>query len=63
MAKIDLLRELLLTMLVSTHDLRMAAELFPRMMIMDEGQIVGEGKTGVLLGDEALLERHGLEGV
>ncbi len=61
MAKIDLLRELPITMLVSTHDLRMAAELFPRMMIMDEGQIVGDGKTGVLLGDEALLERHGLE--
>ena len=58
---INLLRDLPLTMLVSTHDLRMAAELFPRMVIMDEGRIVADGETGVLLKDEGLLERHGLE--
>ncbi len=60
---IELLRELPLTMLVSTHDLRMAKELFPRMVIMDEGKIVADGETGVLLKDEGLLEKHGLEGV
>jgi len=58
---INLLRELPLTMLVSTHDLRMAKELFPRMVIMDEGKIVADGETGVLLKDERLLENHGLE--
>jgi energy-coupling factor transporter ATP-binding protein EcfA2 len=39
----------------------MAKELFPRVIIMDEGQIVADGKTSVLLKDEALLEKHGLE--
>jgi len=58
---INLLRDLPLTMLVSTHDLRMAQELFPRMVIMDEGEIVADGETAVLLRDESLLAKHGLE--
>lgn len=58
---INLLRNLPLTMLVSTHDLRMVQELFPRMVVMDEGQIVADGETAVLLHDDALLEKHGLE--
>jgi cobalt/nickel transport system ATP-binding protein len=58
---IRLLDELPITMLVSTHDLRMVQELFPRMVIMDEGRIVADGLTDVLLNDTALLEAHGLE--
>jgi cobalt/nickel transport system ATP-binding protein len=58
---ITLLRELPQTMLVSTHDMLMVRELFPRMVIMDEGQIVADGPTQVLMQDEALLETHGLE--
>ena len=58
---INLLRGLPITMLVSTHDLRMAQELFPRMVIMDEGKIVADGPTAELMEDEALLETHGLE--
>ncbi len=58
---INLMRELPVSMLVSTHDLRMAEELFPRMVIMDEGQIVADGDTALLLEDETLLEKHGLE--
>jgi cobalt transport protein ATP-binding subunit len=58
---INLLRELPITQLISTHDLRMAEELFPRMVIMDEGKIVADGPTSDLLSDEALLEAHGLE--
>lgn len=58
---IQLLRELPLTMLVSTHDMLMVRELFPRMVIMDEGQIVADGITEVLMNDQALLEAHGLE--
>jgi len=60
-ALINLLRELPLTQLVSTHDLHMAAELFPRMIIMDEGRIVADGVTADLLQDDALLAAHGLE--
>jgi len=58
---INLLRELPQTMLVSTHDLPLARELFPRTVIMDCGQIVADGLTGDLLNDVALLESHGLE--
>jgi cobalt transport protein ATP-binding subunit len=49
------------TMLVSTHDMSMVEHLFPRMLVIDEGQIVADGATNNILADEALLERHGLE--
>lgn len=58
---INLLRALPLTMLVSTHDMLMVRDLFPRTIIMDEGRVVADGPTEVLLNDEALLEAHGLE--
>jgi len=58
---ITLLRELPQTMLVSTHDLRMVQELFPRTIIMDAGRVVADGATAELLADEALLNAHGLE--
>ncbi|MCJ7703458.1 MAG: energy-coupling factor ABC transporter ATP-binding protein, partial [Anaerolineales bacterium] len=60
-ALINFLRDLPITMLVSTHDLRMVQELFPRMIIMDDGLIVADGPTAALLENEALLEAHGLE--
>jgi cobalt/nickel transport system ATP-binding protein len=49
------------TMIVSTHDMRLVAELFPRMLIMDDGRLVADGPTEALLDDAALLEAHGLE--
>ena len=58
---INLLRQLEMTMLVSTHDIRMVAELFPRTVIMEAGQIVASGDTHTLLADQALLAQHGLE--
>ena len=58
---IRLLHELPLTMLVSTHDMLMVRELFPRMVIMDEGQVVADGPTEDLMDDVELLEAHGLE--
>lgn len=58
---INLLRELDITMLVSTHDLAMAREVFPRMVVMDHGEIVADGLTMALMEDTALLEAHGLE--
>ncbi|RMF01379.1 MAG: ABC transporter ATP-binding protein [Chloroflexi bacterium] len=58
---INLLRDLPLTTLVSTHDMLLVRELFPRMIIMDEGRVVADGPTGQLLADEPLLEAHGLE--
>jgi cobalt/nickel transport system ATP-binding protein len=60
-ALINFLRDLPLTMLVSTHDLRMVQDMFSRMVIMDEGEIVADGLTRELLQDEDLLTAHGLE--
>ena len=53
--------DLPLTMLVSTHDLLMVRALFPRMVVMDNGKIVADGDTAVLLANTELLEAHGLE--
>jgi cobalt/nickel transport system ATP-binding protein len=60
-ALITQLRDFPITTLVSTHDMRMVSELFPRMVIMDEGRIVADGPTEVLMDNTALLEAHGLE--
>jgi cobalt transport protein ATP-binding subunit len=58
---INLLRDLPITMLVSTHDMRLVQELFPRTIVMDEGQIVADGPTRNILENEDLLTAHGLE--
>ena len=58
---INLLRELPITMLVSTHDMKLVEELFPRTIVMDEGLIVADGKTKEILADEKFLNKHGLE--
>jgi len=58
---IHLLRDLPQTMLVSTHDILMVAELFPRTMVIDEGRIVRDGLTHAILSDPAFLEMHGME--
>jgi cobalt/nickel transport system ATP-binding protein len=58
---INLLRELPITMLVSTHDMRLVQELFSRTIVMDDGQIVADGLTMEILEDEVLLYAHGLE--
>ena len=39
----------------------MVKDLFPRMVIMDDGIIVADGMTRDLLQDEKLLVTHGLE--
>jgi cobalt/nickel transport system ATP-binding protein len=58
---IALLRSLDQTMLVSTHDMRLVSEVFPRVVVMDGGLIVGDGPTAEILADDAFLEAHGLE--
>ncbi len=59
----SLLHELPQTMLVSTHDMRLVNELFPRMVVLDEGRIVADGRTADIIHDAATMEDHGLEAV
>jgi len=60
-AFIRLLQELPMTMLISSHDMPLVNELFTRMVIMDDGRIVADGETRILMQDEVLLQAHGLE--
>jgi cobalt/nickel transport system ATP-binding protein len=58
---VNLLRTLPQTMLISTHDMRLVAELSSRTIVIDGGVIVADGPTSEILSDAAFLERHGLE--
>ena len=51
------------TLLISTHDMRLAYDLCSRVIVLDEGKIVADGPARDLLTDAALMERHGLESV
>ena len=58
---IQLMTALPQTMLVSTHDMRLVAEVFPRCVVIDDDQMVADDLTGAILGDEKFLQAHGLE--
>ena len=58
---IALLHRLPQTLLVSTHDMRLVAEVFPRVVVMDDGLVVRDGPTAEILSDVPFLEAHGLE--
>ena len=58
---INLLDELPQTMLVSTHDIPMVAELFRRVIVIDVGKIVRDGSTEEILADTSFIEEHGLK--
>lgn len=49
------------TLLVSSHDMAMVADVFPRVVIIDGGEVIADGPTAVILDDEPLLLAHGLE--
>ena len=55
------LRSLPATKLIATHDLELAVELCPRAIILDQGRLIADGPTQVLLADEPLMLAHGLE--
>ncbi len=57
---INLLKQLDQTLLVATHDLSLANEICPRMVVMDAGRIVYDGQTGAALADQVLLQANGL---
>jgi cobalt transport protein ATP-binding subunit len=58
---VDLLQSLSQTMLVSTHDMRLVAEVFPRTVILEAGRVAYDAPTDAILSNRALLEEYGLE--
>ena len=56
-----LLKSLSTTRIVASHDLEMIVELCSRVILLDRGKKVAEGRTVELLNDEALMLEHGLE--
>jgi cobalt/nickel transport system ATP-binding protein len=57
----DLLRSFEHTRIIATHDLEMVVEICPRVIVLDAGRVMADGSAGEILGDEALMLRHGLE--
>ena len=47
--------------LIATHDLDFVFDACTRVLLMDDGRIVADGRPDELLRDRTLLERHGLE--
>ncbi|CAA9258568.1 MAG: ATPase component NikO of energizing module of nickel ECF transporter [uncultured Chloroflexia bacterium] len=58
---IQLLAALPQTLLVSTHDMPMVAEVFERTIVLCDGVVVHDGPTTQILNDRALLQQYGLE--
>lgn len=56
-----LLQRLPTTRIIASHDLEMIVELCSRVILLDRGKKVAEGRTADLLNDEALMLEHGLE--
>ena len=59
-ALIELLRNLPVTKIVASHDLDLVACLCDRVVILDGGKIVADGKAEQILADKELLAMHGL---
>jgi cobalt/nickel transport system ATP-binding protein len=49
------------TRIVSSQDLRHAAAVCTRLVILDGGRVAADGPMEQLLADAELLEKHGLE--
>jgi cobalt/nickel transport system ATP-binding protein len=58
---IELLNALPGTMVLATHDLSMVLDTCSRVIVLDAGRVAADGPASELLGDHALMERHGLE--
>ncbi|MCG3137717.1 MAG: Cobalt import ATP-binding protein CbiO [Phycisphaerae bacterium] len=58
---IDLLRSIPVTQLIATHDLDLAWELCPRVVILRQGRIVQDNSASLLLSNAELLKQYQLE--
>lgn len=58
---VNLLKNFEITKIIASHDLEMILELCGRVILLDEGIVVSDGKTKEILSDKSLLCAHGLE--
>ncbi len=49
------------TLLISSHDLEFVLEVCDRILLINDGQIIADGDPLDIMGDQALMEKHGLE--
>lgn len=49
------------TLLISSHDLEFVLEVCDRILLIDNGQIIADGDPLDIMGDQSLMEAHGLE--
>lgn len=49
------------TVLVSSHDLELVLEVCERVVLMDNGRIIADDNARDVMGDQTLMEKHGLE--
>lgn len=49
------------TRVIATHDLELVVETCGRVLVLDHGELVATGPAREILGDAALMDRHGLE--
>ena len=49
------------TLVISSHDLEFVLEVCDRILLIDNGQIIADGDPLDIMGDQELMEAHGLE--
>jgi len=49
------------TMMISSHDLELILEVCDRVLLLDQGQIIADGDPCDVMGNQLLMEAHGLE--
>lgn len=49
------------TLMISSHDLEFVLEVCDRTLLIDEGRIIADGSPREVMGNQALMEAHGLE--
>lgn len=49
------------TLILASHDLELVLEVCDRVILIDEGGIVADGKANSVMADQTLMEAHGLE--
>ena len=58
---ITILKQFPGSQIIATHDLDVVVDLCHRVLLLDGGQLRASGLTADILGNAALMERHGLE--